>query len=144
MPTVLMKFGADAGDDPLATVKGFITSVINTFQAGRRRPRWTWIWTSVSAQAPVALVICALDCDHAQPRTGDQIWSQASQVKKSRIWVLRSTLPNSTLRNSQLEITLKGRAGSTSTSQGLAGFWELSARRMWPVPRFSRQAPPGG
>ena len=37
--------------------------------------------TSVSVQTQVALVIRALDCDHAQPRTGHQIWSQASQVK---------------------------------------------------------------
>ena len=34
----------------------------------------------------VALVMRALDCDHAQPRTGHQIWSQASQVKKKRLW----------------------------------------------------------
>ena len=38
--------------------------------------------TSVSVQTQVALVIRALDCDHAQPRTGHQIWSQASQVKR--------------------------------------------------------------
>ena len=35
----------------------------------------------VSVQTQVALVICALDCDRAQPCTGHQIWSQASQVK---------------------------------------------------------------
>ena len=41
--------------------------------------------TSVGVQTQVALVMRALDCDHAQPRTGHQIWSQASQVKsKSR------------------------------------------------------------
>ena len=39
--------------------------------------------TSVSVQTQVALVIRAMDCDHAQPRTGHQIWSQASQVKKN-------------------------------------------------------------
>ena len=37
--------------------------------------------TSVRVQTQLALVIRALDCDHAQPRTGHQIWSQASQVK---------------------------------------------------------------
>ena len=41
--------------------------------------------TSVSVQTQVALVIRALDCDHAQPRTGHQIWSLASQVKKSDV-----------------------------------------------------------
>ena len=39
--------------------------------------------TSVCVQTQVALVMPALDCDHAQPRTGHQIWSQASQVKSS-------------------------------------------------------------
>ena len=37
--------------------------------------------TSVTVQTQVALVIRALDCDHAQPRTRHQIWNQASQVK---------------------------------------------------------------
>ena len=40
--------------------------------------------TSVSAQALVSSVICALDCDHAQPRTGtpDLESSVSSQVKE--------------------------------------------------------------
>ena len=36
---------------------------------------------SLSFVSPVVVVTRALDCDHAQPRTGHQIWSQASQVK---------------------------------------------------------------
>ena len=46
--------------------------------------------TSVSVQTQVASVMRALDCDHAQPRIGHQIWSQASQVKKSPVSSLHS------------------------------------------------------
>ena len=89
--------------------------------------------TSVIVQAQVALVICALDCDHAQPRTGHQIWSQASKVKSQVVLVPFST----DKEDAQSEILKLQRRSGCKGSDGRAGGRTSAAQRSPAAPNLA-------